>query len=208
MNQNKPDSDDLKPSELTLHFSIQCQQGCSCCKIHHVLLGCYPVFFFALCSPMHFSQSFIYKCLLTDQTSPRSYGGVKLMPGAQGEKKQKREAIILSIHRRFLLLFHPLEAQEVHPQTIWYLEICCLGGMPRAQQHPQGPRGPLPHLLSPTFHGVLSFMSSLITLLPGHLLPGLQHLCCITVQKTIPTLRQANCISFVSLAQLQKSHWN
>lgn len=198
----------MGPSELTLHFSIRCQEGCSYCKIHHVLLGCYPVFLFALCSPMHFSQSFIYKWLLTDQTSPRSYGGVKLMPGAQGEKKQKREAIILSIRRRFLLPFHPLEAQEVHPQTIWYLEICCLGGMPRAQQHPQGPRGsfaspPLPNFPWRAFLHKFPYHAS-ASASP----PGLQHLCCITVQKTIPTLRQANCISFVSLAQLQKSHWN
>lgn len=109
-----------------------------------MLLGCYPVFFFALCSPMHFSQSFIYKCLLTDQTSPRSYGGVKLMPGAQGEKKQKREAIILSIRRRFLLLFHPLEEQEVHPQTIWYLEICCESwGNAKGPAAPSGAKGVL-----------------------------------------------------------------
>lgn len=118
---------------------------------YHVLLGCYPVFLFALCSPMHFSQSFIYKCLLTDQTSPHLYGAVKLMPRAQEEKKQKREAIILSIRRRFLLLFHPLEAQEVHPQTIWYLEIGCLGGMPWAQQHPQGPRGSFTSPPPPSF---------------------------------------------------------
>ena len=158
---------------------------------------------------MNFSQGFMYKGLLADQTALRPYGGVKLMLGAQGEKKRKREAIILPIRRRFLLLFHPLEAQEVHPQTIWYLEICCESwGNARAQQYPQGPGGPSPRLLSPTFCGTVSFMSFLITLLPVRLLPGLHHLCCITAQKTIPALRQANCISFVSLAQLQKSHWN
>lgn len=155
---------------------------------------------------MHFSQSFLSKCVLTDQSSPRSYGGVKLMPGAQGEKKQKRKAIIFSIRRRFLLFFHPLEAQEVHPQTIWYLEICCLGGMPRAQQHPQGPRGSFASSPLPNFprHALLHKFPYHTSASPSP--PGLQHLCCITVQKTIPTLRQANCISFVSLAQLQKSH--
>lgn len=158
---------------------------------------------------MRFSQGFIYKCLLADQNAPRSYGSVKLMLGAQGEKERKREAIILSMHRHFLLLFHPLEAQEVHPQTIWYLEVRCESwGNARAQQYPQGPERPSPRLLSPAFHGTVSFTSFLITLLPVRLLPGLKHLCCITGQKTIPTLRQANCISFVSLAQLQKSHWN
>lgn len=164
---------------------------------------------FTLCSPMHFSQGFIYKCLLADQTAPRSYSGVQLMLGAQGEKERKREAIILPVRRRFLLLFHPLEAQEVHPQTIWYLEIRCESwGNARAQQYPRGPGGPSPRLLSPTFRGTVFFTSFRIALRPVCLLPGLQHLCCITVQKTIPTLRQANCISFVSLAQLQKSHWN
>lgn len=99
---------------------------------------------FILCSPMRFSRGFIYKCLLADQTSPRSYGGAKLMLGACGQKERKREAIILPIHRCFLLLFHPLEAQEVHPQTIWYLEICCESwGNARAQQYPRGPRGAL-----------------------------------------------------------------
>lgn len=57
-----------------------------------------------------------------------------------------------------------------------------------------------PRLLSPTCRGTVSFTGSLIALLPVRLLPGLQHLCCITAQKTIPTLRQANCISFVSRA--------
>lgn len=171
------------------------------------MLSCLLV---ALCSPTHFRQGFISKCLLADQTTPRFYGGVKPMLGAQGEKEQKREAIILPIRRRFLLLFHPLEAQEVHPQTIWYLEICCESwGNARAQRHPQGPGGvPSPRLLFLASHGTVSFTSFLIALLPARLLPGLQHLCCITVQKTIPTLRQANCISFVSRAQLQKSHWN
>lgn len=65
------------------------------------------------------------------------------MLGAQGEKQRKREAITLTIHRLFLLLFYPLEAQEVHPQTIWYLEICCESwGNARAQQCPWGPGGP------------------------------------------------------------------
>lgn len=92
---------------------------------------------------MHFSQRFICKCLLADQTAPGSYGGVKLMLRAQGEKERKREAIILPIRRHFLLLFHPLEAQEVHPQTIWYLKICCESwGNARGQQCPLGLGGP------------------------------------------------------------------
>lgn len=157
---------------------------------------------------MHFSRGFIYKCLLADQTSPRSYGGAKLMLRAWGQKEQKREAIILPIHRCFLLVFHPLEAQEVRLQTIWYLEIWCESwGNARAQQYPRG-SGYFASPPSPAFRGTVSFTSFLITLLPVCLLPGLQHLCCITVPKTIPTLRQANCISFVSLTQLQKSHWN
>lgn len=93
---------------------------------------------------MHFSRGFIYKCLLADQTSPRSYGGAKLMLRAWGQKEQKREAIILPIHRCFLLVFHPLEAQEVHLQTIWYLEIWCESwGNARAQQYPRGSGGAL-----------------------------------------------------------------
>lgn len=176
-----------------------------------MLLGCSPVLFLTLCSATRFSRGFIHKRLLADQTAPRSYGAAQLMLGAQGEKERKREAIILPVRRCFLLLFHPSEAREVHPQTIWYLEIRRESwGNARAQQYPRGPGGggPSPHLLSPAFRGTVSFTSFLITLLPARLLPGLQHLCCITLQKTIPTLRQANCISSVSLAQLQKSHWN
>lgn len=124
----------------------------------------------------------------------------------QREKEWKKEAIILLICRHFLLLFHPLEAQEVHPQTIWYLEICCESwGSARVQQYPRGPWSPSPHLLSPAFHGRVSFTSFPITLLPVCLLPGPQHLCCITVQKTIPALRQANGISSVSSPRSRKA---
>lgn len=107
-----------------------------------MLLGCSPVLFLTLCSATRFSRGFIHKRLLADQTAPRSYGAAQLMLGAQGEKERKREAIILPFRRCFLLLFHPSEAREVHPQTIWYLEIRRESwGNARAQQYPRGPGG-------------------------------------------------------------------
>lgn len=174
--------------------------------MYHVLLGCYPVSISLF--PMRFSRGYFYKCLLADQTAPCPQGGLKLMLGRGGGRKSGRGKRLFSPY--FLLLFHPSEAQEVHPQTIWYLQICCESwGSARAQQHPPGLLGgPSPRLLSPSCRGTVSFTGFLIALLPACLLPGLHHLCCITVQNTIPALRQANCISFVSLAQLQKRHWN
>lgn len=128
------------------------------------------------------------------------------MLGAQEEKEWKREAIILPIRKCFLLLFHTSEA---HLQTIWNLEICCeTWGEHQGPAVPCRAGGPLPCTLSPMCQGLVSFTAFFITLLPARLLPGLQHLCCITGQNTIPTPRQANCISCVSLAQLHKHQWN
>jgi len=142
---------------------------------------------------MRFSRGFINKCLLADQTVPQAPGGVKLMLGARGEKEQKREVITLPVHRHFLLLFHPLEAQEARPQTIWHLEMLCESwGSARARQHPWGPGAPLSHPLSPAFCGMVSFTHFLIALLLASVPPGLRHLCCITMRKAIPTLRRKN----------------
>lgn len=178
-----------------------------CCERYHVLLGCYPV------SISLFSHAFQSRLFLqvppcrSDCTLSSWWPKADARDGAGGRRSGRGKRLFSPY---FLLLFHPSEAQEVHPQTIWYLQICCESwGSARAQQHPPGLLGgPSPRLLSPSCRGTVSFTGFLIALLPARLLPGLHHLCCITVQNTIPALRQANCISFVSLAQLQKRHWN
>lgn len=175
--------------------------------MHHVLLGCHSV------SISLFSHAFQSRLFLqvppcrSDCTLSSWWPKADARDGAGGRRSGRGKRLFSPY---ILLLFHPSEAQEVHPQTIWYLQICCESwGSARAQQHPPGLLGgPSPRLLSPSCRGTVSFTGFLIALLPARLLPGLHHLCCITVQNTIPALRQANCISFVSLAQLQKRHWN
>lgn len=101
---------------------------------------------------MRFSRGYFYKCLLADQTAPCPHGGVKLMLGTGGRWNGRGKRLFSSY---FLLLFHPSEVQEAHPQTIWYLQICCESwGSARAQQYPLGLLGgPSPRLLSPSCRG-------------------------------------------------------
>lgn len=174
--------------------------------MHHVLLGCYPVSF-SPCSPMHFGRGYFYKCLLADKTTPRPHGGVKLMLVTGGEGAE--EGSDYSPHTSSFSSTPQKCRKFILKPYGTYRYAVSLGGSARAQQYPPSLLGgPSPRLLSPSCHGTVSFTGFLITLLAACLLPGLQHLCCITVQNTIPALRQANCISFVSLAQLQKCHWN
>lgn len=174
--------------------------------MYHVLLGCYPVSISLF--PMRFSRGYFYKCLLADQTAPCPHGGLKLMleTGQGGEGVE--EGSDYSPHTSSFSSTPQKRRKLILKPYGTYRYAVSLGGAPEPSSTLWVCWGALRLASSPHLAVAVSFTGFLIALLPARLLPGLQHLCCIMVQNTIPALRQANCISFVSLAQLQKRHWN